>query len=231
MTVRPGRRCATQATALQSLGDPSHARRAAPGAGPHVSAERLAGRSRAAALRLSHFEPVTPEQLEQIERLVNAQIRGNVAVETTIMAMEEAIAGRHGAVWREVWRPGAGAAHGRFSPPNCAAAPTSPGRRHRPVQDRPESGVAAGVRRIEAVTGENSNSSRPRPPVQPVRIWRPRRSTSRASRPWPRVWTAPTPRACVSPSISSRTSSAAPSSYSPPSPTARSVWWRASPRI
>ncbi|MCC8986900.1 MAG: alanine--tRNA ligase, partial [Candidatus Contendobacter sp.] len=40
----------------------------------------------------SHFEPISPEQLEAIERLVNAQIRGNVAVETTIMAPEQAIA-------------------------------------------------------------------------------------------------------------------------------------------
>ena len=51
--------------------------------GSLVDAERL-------RFDFSHFEPVTREQLVEIERLVNAQIRDNNMVETRIMAIEDA---------------------------------------------------------------------------------------------------------------------------------------------
>ncbi len=60
--------------------------------GPHVTQKGSLVDPQRLRFDFSHSEPVTPEQLETIERLVNAQIRGNVAVETTIMAPEEAIA-------------------------------------------------------------------------------------------------------------------------------------------
>ena len=39
----------------------------------------------------SHFEPVTTEQLQQIETMVNDYIRGNAEVETRLMSMDEAM--------------------------------------------------------------------------------------------------------------------------------------------
>src|SRR2546425_10241956 len=41
----------------------------------------------------SHFQPVTPEELHEIERLVNAQIRANIPAETRVMDYEGAVAG------------------------------------------------------------------------------------------------------------------------------------------
>jgi alanyl-tRNA synthetase len=105
----------------------------------------------------SHFEPVTPEQLETVERLVNAQIRGNVAVETTIMAPEEAIAAGAMALFGEKYGDRVRVLRmGDFSTELCG------GTHVRRVGDIglfkivAESGVAAGVRRIEAVTGERA---------------------------------------------------------------------------
>src|SRR5207244_12287294 len=40
----------------------------------------------------SHFEAITPAQLQEIERLVNAQIRLNTAAETEVMDYEGAVA-------------------------------------------------------------------------------------------------------------------------------------------
>jgi len=105
----------------------------------------------------AHFEPVTSEQLEAVERLVNAQIRGNVAVETTIMAPEEAIAAGAMALFGEKYGDRVRVLRmGDFSTELCG------GTHVRRVGDIglfkivAESGVAAGVRRIEAVAGERA---------------------------------------------------------------------------
>ncbi|MDG4595961.1 MAG: alanine--tRNA ligase [Candidatus Contendobacter sp.] len=105
----------------------------------------------------AHFEPVSAEQLETIERIVNAQIRGNVAVETAIMAPEEAIATGAMALFGEKYGDKVRVLRmGNFSTELCG------GTHVRRVGDIglfkivAESGVAAGVRRIEAVTGERA---------------------------------------------------------------------------
>ena len=105
----------------------------------------------------SHIEPMTAEQIETIERLVNAQIRGNFAVETTIMAPEEAIAAGAMALFGEKYGDKVRVLRmGEFSTELCG------GTHVRRVGDIglfkivSEGGVAAGVRRIEAVTGERA---------------------------------------------------------------------------
>ena len=105
----------------------------------------------------SHFEPISAEQLDAIERLVNARIRGNVAVETTIMAPEQAIAAGAMALFGEKYGNQVRVLRmGEFSTELCG------GTHVRRVGDIglfkivSEGGVAAGVRRIEAVTGERA---------------------------------------------------------------------------
>ena len=105
----------------------------------------------------SHFEPISAEQLDAIERLVNAQIRGNVAVETTLMAPEQAIAAGAMALFGEKYGDQVRVLRmGDFSTELCG------GTHVRRVGDIglfkivAEGGVAAGVRRIEAVTGERA---------------------------------------------------------------------------
>ncbi|HRY17985.1 MAG TPA: alanine--tRNA ligase [Candidatus Competibacteraceae bacterium] len=105
----------------------------------------------------SHFEPVTPEQLETIERLVNAQIRGNVAVETAIMAPEEAIAAGAMALFGEKYGDRVRVLRmGDFSTELCGGTHVSRTGDIGLFKITAESGVAAGVRRIEAITGERA---------------------------------------------------------------------------
>jgi alanyl-tRNA synthetase len=105
----------------------------------------------------AHFEPLNAEQLDQVERLVNAQIRANAAVETAIMAPEEAIATGAMALFGEKYGDRVRVLRmGDFSTELCG------GTHARRVGDIglfkivSEGGVAAGVRRIEAVTGERA---------------------------------------------------------------------------
>ncbi|MEJ0098416.1 MAG: DHHA1 domain-containing protein [Pseudomonadota bacterium] len=105
----------------------------------------------------AHFQPVTAEQLQRIERRVNEEIRANLDGETASMSYDEAVAkGRHCLVRRKIWRRGAGAALGDFSMELCGGTHV-----HRTgdiglFKIVSESGVAAGIRRIEAVTGEGA---------------------------------------------------------------------------
>jgi alanyl-tRNA synthetase len=101
-----------------------------------------------------HFSPVPREQIEQIERIVNEQIYRNTAVTTDVRSAEDAIAAgamalfgeKYGDRVRVVSVPG-------FSVELCG------GTHVRATGDigffviTEESGVAAGVRRIEALTG------------------------------------------------------------------------------
>ncbi|MCA1651708.1 MAG: alanine--tRNA ligase [Acidobacteria bacterium] len=102
----------------------------------------------------AHFSAVTREQLDEIERIVNAQIYRNARVQTEVRSTEEAIASgamalfgeKYGDRVRVVSVPG-------FSVELCG------GTHVRATGDigfftiTEESGVAAGVRRIEALTG------------------------------------------------------------------------------
>lgn len=125
--------------------------------GTHVSQKGSLVDSQRLRFDFSHFEPISPEQLEAIERLVNAQIRDNAAVETTIMAPDEAIAVGAMALFGEKYGDKVRVLKmGEFSTELCG------GTHVRRVGDIgllkiiAESGVAAGVRRIEAVTGERA---------------------------------------------------------------------------
>jgi alanyl-tRNA synthetase len=101
-----------------------------------------------------HGEAVTQEQLQQIENLVNQEIRRNVVVGTQLMHYEEAI--KHGAMalfgekyGDEVRVVGMG----DFSTELCGGTHVSRTGDIGLFKIVAESGVAAGIRRIEAVTG------------------------------------------------------------------------------
>jgi alanyl-tRNA synthetase len=104
-----------------------------------------------------HFSPVTTEQLLEIERIVNEQVLKNTPVETEVRSTQEAIAAgamalfgeKYGDRVRVVSIPGfsmelCGGTHVRATGDIGLFAITG------------ESGVAAGVRRIEAITGLES---------------------------------------------------------------------------
>jgi alanyl-tRNA synthetase len=101
----------------------------------------------------SHYEAVTADQLAEIERLVNARIRANDAVSTDVMGIEEAKAAGAVALFGEKYGSEVRVVGmGAFSLELCGGthvARTGDIGLFRVVA---ESGIAAGVRRIEAVT-------------------------------------------------------------------------------
>jgi alanyl-tRNA synthetase len=104
-----------------------------------------------------HYAPVTPEQVEEIERLVNAQILRNTSVETEVRSTEEAMASgamalfgeKYGDRVRVVSVPG-------FSKELCGGTHVSATGDIGSFTIVQEAGVAAGIRRVEAFTGEGA---------------------------------------------------------------------------
>ena len=104
-----------------------------------------------------HFGPLTPEQIVEIERIVNEQIVSNVTVRTEVKNTQEAIAAgamalfgeKYGDRVRVVSVPG-------FSVELCGGTHVRATGEIGLFAILSESGVAAGVRRIEAITGLDS---------------------------------------------------------------------------
>jgi alanyl-tRNA synthetase len=118
--------------------------------GSLVEAERL-------RFDFSHFEPISREQLQEIEQLVNEQIRCNHQVETKIMPIEQAKASGAMALFGEKYADDVRVLRmGDFSVELCG------GTHVKAVGDIglckiiAETGIASGVRRIEAVTGQRA---------------------------------------------------------------------------
>jgi len=115
--------------------------------GSLVDAERL-------RFDFSHFEPVTAEELLAIEKLVNDKIRENYPVETRIMNLDDAKNSGAMALFGEKYDEDVRVlSMGDFSVELCG------GTHVKAVGDiglfkiTVETGIASGVRRIEAVTG------------------------------------------------------------------------------
>ncbi|MGE3955281.1 MAG: alanine--tRNA ligase [Vicinamibacterales bacterium] len=102
----------------------------------------------------AHFQPVTADEIVRIEQIVNEQIVRNTPVTTEVRSTEEAIASgamalfgeKYGDKVRVVSVPG-------FSVELCGGTHVSATGDIGSLQIVAESGVAAGVRRIEAITG------------------------------------------------------------------------------
>jgi alanyl-tRNA synthetase len=105
----------------------------------------------------SHFQAVTPEELRQIERLVNAQIRANTRAETRVMDYDAAVAGGAIALFGEKYDKEVRVLRlGEFSMELCGGTHVRRSGDIGLFKIVSESGVASGVRRIEALTGEGA---------------------------------------------------------------------------
>jgi len=105
----------------------------------------------------AHFEAVSSEQLQRIERRVNEQIRGNATAETREMSYDEAVAEGAMALFGEKYGSSVRVLRiGDFSMELCGGTHVGRAGDIGLFKVIAESGVAAGVRRIEAVTGEGA---------------------------------------------------------------------------
>jgi len=105
----------------------------------------------------SHFEPITQEQLTQIEQLVNQYILHNTPVQTRLMALEEAMNSGAMALFGEKYDEQVRVLSiGDFSTELCGGTHVHHAGDIGLFKIIVETGVAAGVRRIEAITGHRA---------------------------------------------------------------------------
>ncbi len=105
----------------------------------------------------SHPQPVTTDELLTIERLVNAQIRANAPAETRLMDYESAVAAGAMALFGEKYDKDVRVLRvGDFSMELCGGTHVQRAGDIGLFKIIGESGVASGVRRIEAVSGEGA---------------------------------------------------------------------------
>ena len=105
----------------------------------------------------SHFQPLTAEELQRIERRVNEQVRLNAAAETREMDYDAAVAGGAVALFGEKYGAQVRVLRiGEFSMELCGGTHVQRAGDIGLFKVVAEGGVASGVRRIEAVTGEGA---------------------------------------------------------------------------
>jgi len=102
----------------------------------------------------AHFEPVTASEIATIERVVNEQIRLNNPVAAQVMAKEDAVKAGAMALFGEKYGDEVRVLKmGEFSTELCGGTHVDRAGDIGSFKIISETGVAAGVRRIEAVTG------------------------------------------------------------------------------
>ncbi len=102
----------------------------------------------------SHPEPLTKEQILQVERLVNHEIRLNAQAESEITTMDDAISKGAMALFGEKYGDQVRLVKIGYSTELCGGVHVKRAGDIGLFKITSESGVAAGIRRIEAVTGE-----------------------------------------------------------------------------
>jgi alanyl-tRNA synthetase len=123
--------------------------------GPHVQQKGSLVAADRLRFDFSHTQQVMPAELQAIEQLVNATIRRNAPAETRVMALEEAVAAGAMSLFGEKYESDVRVLSiGDFSMELCGGTHIARAGDIGLFKILSESGVAAGVRRIEAVTGQ-----------------------------------------------------------------------------
>ncbi len=102
----------------------------------------------------SHFQPLSEDELHRIETLVNDQIRANAKVETRVMPVDQAMEAGAMALFGEKYGDEVRVLSiGEFSVELCGGTHVDRAGDIGVFKILSETGIASGVRRIEAVTG------------------------------------------------------------------------------
>jgi alanyl-tRNA synthetase len=118
--------------------------------GSLVAADRL-------RFDFSHTQALTPEEIRRVEELVNSAIRRNAPAETRVMALDEAVAAGAMSLFGEKYESDVRVLSiGDFSMELCGGTHVERAGDIGLFKILSESGVAAGVRRVEAVTGKTA---------------------------------------------------------------------------
>ena len=104
----------------------------------------------------AHFQPMTAEEIQKVEALVNQEIQAALPVVTQVMGIEEAKKSGAMALFGEKYGEEVRVVSmGEFSKELCGGTHVANTSQITLFKIVSESGVAAGVRRIEALTGNN----------------------------------------------------------------------------
>ncbi|EEU6051861.1 alanine--tRNA ligase [Salmonella enterica] len=125
--------------------------------GTHVAQKGSLVSDKVLRFDFSHNEAMKPSEIRQVEDLVNAQIRRNLPIETNIMDLDAAKAKGAMALFGEKYDERVRVlSMGDFSTELCGGTHASRTGDIGLFRIITESGTAAGIRRIEAVTGEGA---------------------------------------------------------------------------
>lgn len=132
--------------------------------GPHVTQKGQMVDGERIRFDFSHGQPVTPAEIDRIEAEVNAVVRQNLAAETQLMAPQQAIEAGAMALFGEKYGDSvrvltlghALGGDGAYSVELCGGTHVARTGDIALFKVVAEQGVAAGVRRIEALTGESA---------------------------------------------------------------------------
>lgn len=125
--------------------------------GTHVAQKGSLVNDKGLRFDFSHFEAMKPAEIRAVEDIVNAQIRRNLPIETHVMDLDAAKAKGATALFGEKYDDHVRVlSMGDFSTELCGGTHASRTGDIGLFRIVAESGTAAGVRRIEAVTGEGA---------------------------------------------------------------------------
>mgnify|MGYP006287209583 CR=1 FL=1 len=125
--------------------------------GDHVKQSGSLVNSEKLRFDFSHYAPLTLEQMNDIERIVNQQIRENQVVVSEEMAFDEAVQSGAMAIFGEKYGDDVRViSAGDFSKELCGGCHTSKTGNIGCLKIITEESIAAGIRRIEAITGNTA---------------------------------------------------------------------------
>ncbi|TDB48829.1 alanine--tRNA ligase [Photorhabdus khanii] len=128
--------------------------------GEHVSQKGSLVNDKYLRFDFSHFEAMKPEQIRQVEDLVNAEVRKNSPIVTELMDLEAAKTKGAMALFGEKYEEQVRVlSMGNFSTELCGGTHASRTGDIGLFRITTESGTAAGIRRIEAITGKKALES------------------------------------------------------------------------